>query len=100
MIKRCPWFVNVCPDTFYLTACCTSPPPPPPSLQVARFCPASLAGPEGSTRHITCVCFSRSGELLATYHQGDMYLFEPSGQQQVPAAPTRAEGGPEEDTRC
>jgi hypothetical protein len=37
-------------------------------LQVAKLCPQHLRSPSADPFHITCVYFSRQGELLSTYN--------------------------------
>ena len=53
--------------------------------QVAHLAPDNLVDPYYNTRHVTCVTYSRTGELLVTYHQEDMYLLAPWGQEEAPA---------------
>ncbi|GAX74097.1 hypothetical protein CEUSTIGMA_g1546.t1 [Chlamydomonas eustigma] len=57
---------------------------------VARLCPDHMKGSTHGNRQITCVMYSRYGELLVSYHNEDMYLFEPwNGQQQEPGGMKR-----------
>lgn len=55
--------------------------------------------------HVTCVKYSRHGELLASYNDENVYLFEHLGAQQSAARPTVSPAGcssakPRDDGPC
>ncbi|CAG9460089.1 unnamed protein product [Pedinophyceae sp. YPF-701] len=57
---------------------------------VGTLCPlhlrVHLPGPPRGPYHVTCVQYSPSGELLATYHDDDLYLFAPDGATEASVA--------------
>ncbi|KAG1663226.1 hypothetical protein FOA52_004427 [Chlamydomonas sp. UWO 241] len=48
---------------------------------LALMCPQHLNAPQHGGAHITCVVYSRTGELLTTYHNEDLFVFTPHTQQ-------------------